>query len=782
MCKKLFLISLVLLFGLVGYAWDVVTVQNVTSAGASYVSTANTINGSGMTGDLHDSAYGTLWMTAVGSNGGGESDPHPGTYNPGPGAWTWIKFDFNDVCRLHELWVWNYNEWTVRGLKNVVIEYTRDGTTWKKLGDYQFARAPFDANGHGYDNYAHNTTIDFNGVEANSVIITTQKNAGSNWGNWGDPTLFGLSEVRFYCFGPIPATSPSPASGAEGVTVDTVLSWRAGAYAANVNGHDVYLGTDYNSVADANHSSSKFMGRQTAASYDPCSGLEFGQTYYWRIDEVNDPCMWRGSVWTFKTAPAAASEPTPADGAITVFTGSKLRWSTGGAAMSHDVYLGTDFNDVNTATTSSGVFKGNQSATTYDPCTMEMNTTYYWRIDERNGPNTWPGRVWSFTTVDVELPLKLKRGISMGRGFPVSPAQTHLPEDIRFIKSMGFDHIKLLIDPIPLKNGSGLYDANMWYLDENVNLVVDEGLPAVVCLHTAESLRIKVMTNWQEFEDMLGFYEAIGSYMAARWSPRQVVFQFMTEPHDNAWDWNMMMSMIWQAIRRGMPNHTLIMCPTISSLIEGLVNVVPVDDRNVIYCFDFYDPYFFSLQGWPFDSSYQLAGVPYPSSPEIIAAVLDDILADVPSQWQAQARADLIAYGEQRWNRDKLASRLKMATDWAKNNGGQKLWVTEWALYRTSVNPEDGYRFVRDARELLEANDVGWAWFGYNDDVAVTVLNDSRIPGGGHGPPDPGWIDKQMMNALGMFAGEGDVNHDGIIDFRDFAEIARVWLEQGLWP
>ena len=188
------------------------------------------------------------------------------------------------------------------------------------------------------------------------------------------------------------------------------------------------------------------------------------------------------------------------------------------------------------------------------------------------------------------------------------------------------------------------------------------------------------------------------------------------------------------------------------------------------------------MQGWPFDSSYQLAGVPYPSSPEIIAAVLDDILADVPSQWQAQARADLIAYGEQRWNRDKLASRLKMATDWAKNNGGQKLWVTEWALYRTSVNPEDGYRFVRDARELLEANDVGWAWFGYNDDVAVTVLNDSRIPGGGHGPPDPGWIDKQMMNALGMFAGEGDVNHDGIIDFRDFAEIARVWLEDGLWP
>jgi endoglucanase len=722
-----------------------------------------------------------LWMTAVGSNGGGYSNPHPGTYNPGSGAWTWIKFEFDKTYTLSELWVWNYNEWTLRGLKNVVIEYTQNGTTWNQLGEYQIARAPTDATGHGYDNYAHNTTIDFNGVEASSVIITTKE--GVNNGNWGDSTpLYGLSEVRFYCFGPLPATAPSPPSGDKGVMVETILSWRPGTYAADVNGHDVYIGMDYNLVANANHLSGEFMGRQTDASYDHPSAFEFEQTYYWRIDEVNGTSLWPGDVWTFETAPAAASDPIPADGTTNVYTGSKLRWSVGGASISHDVYFGTNFDEVNTATPSSGVFKTNQPDSTYDPSPMDMNTTYYWRIDERDDSNTWPSRVWSFTTVDVELPLKLKRGISMGRGFPVSPSQTHLPEDIRFIKSMGFDHIKLLIDPIPLKNGSGLYDANMWYLDENVNLVVNEGLLAVVCLHIPESLRIKVMTNWQEFEDMLGFYEAIGNYMAARWSPRQVVFQFMTEPHSNAWDWNMMLSMIWQSIRHGMPNHTLIMCPTVSSLIEGLVNVVPVDDRNVIYCFGFYEPYFFSLQGWPFDSVYQLAGVPYPSSPEIIAAVLDDILADVPSQWQAQARADLIAYGEQRWNRDKLASRLKMATDWAKNNGGQKLWVHEWALYRISVNPEDGYRFVRDARELLEANDVGWAWFGYNDEISLTVLNDSRIPGGGHGPPDPGWIDKQMMNALGMFAGEGDVNHDGIINFHDFAEIADDWLDNRLWP
>ena len=29
---------------------------------------------------------------------------------------------------------------------------------------------------------------------------------------------------------------------------------------------------------------------------------------------------------------------------------------------------------------------------------MEMGTAYYWRIDEVNGPNTWQGMLWNFTT------------------------------------------------------------------------------------------------------------------------------------------------------------------------------------------------------------------------------------------------------------------------------------------------------------------------------------------------------------------------------------------------
>jgi hypothetical protein len=101
-----------------------------------------------------------------------------------------------------------------------------------------------------------------------------------------------------------PAWLPSPYDGQGNVSYVTDLTWRAGAYVADTNGHDVYFGTDYDDVFDAN---STVPGPNVAhdscsvTSYDPGT-LELGQTYYWRVDEVNDPCLWKGRVWKFTVA------------------------------------------------------------------------------------------------------------------------------------------------------------------------------------------------------------------------------------------------------------------------------------------------------------------------------------------------------------------------------------------------------------------------------------------------------------------------------------------------
>jgi hypothetical protein len=93
-----------------------------------------------------------------------------------------------------------------------------------------------------------------------------------------------------------------------------------------------------------------------------------------------------------------ASNPSPADGAAGVDPNTVLSWTPGKGALSHDVYLGTNFNDVNNANTSSAVYMGNFDISSFDPCSLEKDTTYYWRIDELDGSNICKGDVWSFKT------------------------------------------------------------------------------------------------------------------------------------------------------------------------------------------------------------------------------------------------------------------------------------------------------------------------------------------------------------------------------------------------
>ena len=231
----------------------------------------NTINGSGLDeNDLHSWDSDAMWVSSM-------TGPQP----------TWIQYEFDKPYKLLEMWVWNYNvEFEVVlgfGLRDVTIETSLDGDDWTVLTDTEFARGPA-ANG-----YAHDTVVDFEGVMARYVRLT----ANSNWG--GFMPQYGLSEVRFY-YVPLQARGPSPASGAYGVPLDVVLDWRDGREAVS---HDVYLSTDEAAVAGG----TALVDTVSESRYQP-SALEFAQSYYWRVDEVNEaatPTTREGDVWSFMT-------------------------------------------------------------------------------------------------------------------------------------------------------------------------------------------------------------------------------------------------------------------------------------------------------------------------------------------------------------------------------------------------------------------------------------------------------------------------------------------------
>ena len=89
--------------------------------------------------------------------------------------------------------------------------------------------------------------------------------------------------------------------------------------------------------------------------------------------------------------PSAAFNPNPADGATDVATNPLLTWSPGSNAQWHDVYFGSDPDNLPQVSAA-------QTATDFDPGPLQEGTTYYWRVDESNDAGTNSGVQWRFTT------------------------------------------------------------------------------------------------------------------------------------------------------------------------------------------------------------------------------------------------------------------------------------------------------------------------------------------------------------------------------------------------
>jgi hypothetical protein len=108
-------------------------------------------------------------------------------------------------------------------------------------------------------------------------------------------------EVRKVMMGipPGAAFDPSPADEATDVPRNVTFSWTPGEYAPLVDGHKFYLSDNFTDVNDGIGGTS-----QSATSYTPSPRLDFGTTYYWRVDEVNGPpdyTVYEGKIWSFTT-------------------------------------------------------------------------------------------------------------------------------------------------------------------------------------------------------------------------------------------------------------------------------------------------------------------------------------------------------------------------------------------------------------------------------------------------------------------------------------------------
>jgi endoglucanase len=309
-------------------------------------------------------------------------------------------------------------------------------------------------------------------------------------------------------------------------------------------------------------------------------------------------------------------------------------------------------------------------------------------------------------------------------------------EDVALIKSMGFDHVRLSVNPQPMMSNHRPDEISAEYfghLDAAVKLILDHGLSVVIDLHPESDFKTRLAKDDSFVQESADFWRALAHHYST-WDAERVFFEILNEPEmSDRYRWYGVQAKLAVAIRQGAPQHTMIAAGARWSADDELVFLEPIRDSNVIYNFHFYEPHLFTHQGatWGAYMWHWVKGLHYPSSPESAAKVA----AGAPD---AVDRLVIIRYGQDRWDAQRIDSEITQVAEWARQRGVPVV-CNEFGAYRQYADPQDRAAWIRDVRTALERHGMGWAMWDYSGGFGVVTKKD------GKNVPDP-----LTLQALGL--------------------------------
>jgi aryl-phospho-beta-D-glucosidase BglC (GH1 family) len=296
-------------------------------------------------------------------------------------------------------------------------------------------------------------------------------------------------------------------------------------------------------------------------------------------------------------------------------------------------------------------------------------------------------------------------------------------QDIALIKSMGFDHVRLSVDPQPMfrtNRPDEIPAEYLGYLDAAVKMILDQGLAVVVDIHPDTDFKEKLTRDDVFVQQFADFWRALAKHYASL-DPDRVFFEIINEPEiTDPYRWQGIQNKLAAAIREGAPQHTIIATGAKYSNDDQLLLLEPLRDPNVIYNFHFYYPHIFTHQGATWGAYYWhwVKGLHYPSTPESAAQTA----AKVPD---ATDRLAVIRYGYDRWDATRIDAEIQQVAAWAAQRGVPAV-CNEFGVYRQYADPRDRAAWVHDVRTSLERHGIGWTIWDYSGSFGVVTKTNGQ--------------------------------------------------------
>jgi len=349
----------------------------------------------------------------------------------------------------------------------------------------------------------------------------------------------------------------------------------------------------------------------------------------------------------------------------------------------------------------------------------------------------------------------LARGINLNNWFspwanPATYATAFRPAEANFLKRAGFTVCRLPLAPDLLfdSKNPGTPRPVIHEVDNGVRLLLDAGLAVIFDpIHGSSSnaeWESKLYHDPSFLKAVEIYWEALARHYAG-FSADRIFFEVMNEPHlsarekvDPSW-WQPVQESLVAAIRRGAPLNTIIVTGEKWGGIDGLLDLKPLKEANLVYSFHWYEPFTFTHQGatWTDPIQAELAGIPYPSSPgsvqEAAAALADP-----------KARERVIRYGSESWDAARVRAGLRRAAEWGAANL-VPVFCGEFGVYRKVAPPADRLAWIHDVRTSLESLGIGWSMWDYETDFGLVTYR------------EPSWrrgiqVDAGCLTALGLDA------------------------------
>ncbi len=314
--------------------------------------------------------------------------------------------------------------------------------------------------------------------------------------------------------------------------------------------------------------------------------------------------------------------------------------------------------------------------------------------------------------------------------------------DLKLIREMGFDAVRIGVDPSLIARHGRLEPVNpqaLAAIDRAVQEALSGHLAVMLCVFPDDDYKHALTTD-RGVDDFVDLWRILAAHFAGV-DHERVFYELMNEPEvADPYRWMGIQARVDEAIRQIDSEHTIIATAANYSGLRDLLQLEPLRDANVIYNFHFYEPYQFTHQGasWGSDEWVYYKSIPYPATAETLVPQMKGVPSDL-------ARYDLFLYGAEGWNREAIAARIAFAAAWARERK-VPLICNEFGAYRDTADAASRARWIGDVRTALEENHIDWAMWDYRGNFGVVTRTDTEIT-----------PDAAILKALGLNASAGAV-------------------------